>query len=282
MQLRNNPYGYFMGNRQIMKAILNSSKSLMFNPTEKLLVLGLGNIIVGVFGYPFQIIRRNIRVFLSRFLDNNQIDINSKVLDVGCGLGYDAFSLALKYGCSVIGTDVDKTSVEIAKSIKQTLKAENVQIQLDNILKSKIQEQFDLVLFLEVLEHIKDHERALCEISKRLKQKGLLILATPYSDDAHDFAEPTAAFHLKQKLPRNAEEFVGGFHWRNGYSKARLTGLLEKQGFTVLEANYLKLPSIMSRVDSVAFLFPLIYPMSRVLSYFSGTRIALIVKAQKN
>jgi 2-polyprenyl-3-methyl-5-hydroxy-6-metoxy-1,4-benzoquinol methylase len=275
-------YGRFMGNRKIMREILRSAKASLLSPTEKFLVLNFGNIALFVFGYPLQIIRRHIRVFLLRYLDKNEVGVNSTVLDIGCGLGYDAFTLSLKYSCKVIGIDLDETSVKLANSIKRTLKIRKTDFQVDNILESKIQEEFDLVLFFEVIEHIKDDEKALCEINKRLKKKGLLILAAPYSDTARDFKEPRAAFQLKQELPKSSEEFVGGFHWREGYNEESLKRLLQRQGFTVLRVNYVKLPSAIARLESVALLFPLLYPISRLLSNFSSNKTAIVLKAQKN
>lgn len=53
-------------------------------------------------------------------------------------------------------------------------------------LASKIQKAFDLVLIVEVLEHIPKYEEALDNVYQLLKPGGLLVGTTPWSTPLHD------------------------------------------------------------------------------------------------
>ena len=219
-----------------------------------------------------------MRVILSEFLkDTNAVE----VLDVGCSIGYDCFALAMEKECNVLGIDVDKTSIQLANNIKQVLDCKNTEFQLADIMTGGVEgKQFDVVILFEVLEHIKNDEKALREVLKRLKPNGLLLLSVPYSEKTEEFDDPKAAFELKE----NAEvegEFVGGYHWREGYNEKSLATLLDNGGFKLSEFKVVRIPKTIFKHNQNVFAFPLLYPLSRLLSPFSRNNEGLVVKAVK-
>lgn len=52
----------------------------------------------------------------------------------------------------------------------------------DNILSTKLQNKFDMITCISVLEHIKDHARAMQSMFRLLESGGHLILSFPYND----------------------------------------------------------------------------------------------------
>lgn len=78
---------------------------------------------------------------------------------------------------------------------------------------------FDVVLALDVIEHIKNDKQALKNIAKSLKKNGIVILATP-------------AFPF---LWSYWDELAG--HYRR-YTKKTLTKLFENSGFKIEFINY--------------------------------------------
>lgn len=105
---------------------------------------------------------------------------NDVVLDLGCGNGQN-FIKAAKFAKKVIGVDINETLLGIAKLSATTSKIKNVKFETANLekkLKYK-KNQFDKVIFLDVLEHLKNRDQLLNEIKRVLRPQGLLFLGVP-------------------------------------------------------------------------------------------------------
>ena len=106
-----------------------------------------------------------------------QVDLGNvrRVLEVGCGIGVVASHLSDKYQWDVTGIDLDPEQIEIAKN-------DNVENEHLKFFKADVTElsfedrEFDVVLSFDVLHHIPDWGKALHEISRVLKPKGLYLL----------------------------------------------------------------------------------------------------------
>jgi 2-polyprenyl-3-methyl-5-hydroxy-6-metoxy-1,4-benzoquinol methylase len=100
---------------------------------------------------------------------------DKKVLDLGCGMG--EFSRILhEMGAEVICVDLSDESVSYVKS----LGFEVVKADLNDPLPYG-DRSFDLVVLLDVLEHIFNSKDLLMEINRILKPEGYLLLSTPNS-----------------------------------------------------------------------------------------------------
>lgn len=96
---------------------------------------------------------------------------NMQILDAGCGAGGMMECLS-KYG-QVTGIDVSKEMVEHCRNI-------GLSATCDSILKLPFQDHFfDLVLCLDVLEHLPDEMTALEELKRVIKPEGVLVLSVP-------------------------------------------------------------------------------------------------------
>lgn len=84
------------------------------------------------------------------FIDN--IEENSKILDIGCGIGVLANSIAKKAEI-VLACDINRNSIEMAKS---TFKNDNVKFIYADATSYEFNENFDYIILSNVLEHIKD------------------------------------------------------------------------------------------------------------------------------
>ena len=100
-----------------------------------------------------------------------------KVLDIGCGAGVLSESMAL-LGADVVGIDVTENMILVAKkhATKSKLKID-YRIQDINDLVAK-GEKFDVVLCMEVVEHIDNLEEFLPTCNKAVKDGGLLFIST--------------------------------------------------------------------------------------------------------
>jgi len=104
-----------------------------------------------------------------------------RVLDYGSGVGVLDLFLAKNMSMEIVGLDISSRAVYLASSSARRLGL-NSKVrfhQLNGIPKQLLKERFDLVLCLEVLEHVKDHYGLVNWLVKRLKSRGLLIVSVP-------------------------------------------------------------------------------------------------------
>ena len=127
----------------------------------------------------YKILHRINSLRLEFILNNFDKSISKKnVLDIGCGGGLISESLAKKEA-KVTGIDENIYSIKQAKEHAKisSLKIKYINQSLDSFFKKK-KKNFDLILCLEVIEHVNDVEKTLDKIIKLLNPKSTLILST--------------------------------------------------------------------------------------------------------
>lgn len=118
------------------------------------------------------VIRRMIvKDNLNIYLDKNPK--KTKVLDFGCGSGILVDELA-KQGYQTYGLDNHKDAIKfgLLQGIKNIKVIDTYKINFQN-------NTFDVVFFLDVLEHIYDEKQVLNEIIRVLKPGGIVIIMVP-------------------------------------------------------------------------------------------------------
>lgn len=152
---------------------------------------------------------------------------NAKILDLGCFNGDFLNELKRRKCKNIEGADCNKKFVEATNKKEITAYLVNFEG-----LMPYIDEYFDAVFAGELIEHIYNTERFLCEIRRILKKDGLLILSTPNFN-----YWPYRIHHLLgHTLPiiglESGEdtEFPGHIRY---YTKESLTAILKKYGFEV-------------------------------------------------
>ncbi|MBP7341766.1 MAG: class I SAM-dependent methyltransferase [Smithellaceae bacterium] len=107
----------------------------------------------------------------------------SAVLDAGCGSGRHLRALAKLPGLTVTG--VDRNAKDVAEAIRALgempdARSRDVSVICGDITKLPYADgSFDCVICSEVLEHIPEHEKALGELVRVLKPKGILAVSVP-------------------------------------------------------------------------------------------------------
>ncbi|MFX1384251.1 MAG: class I SAM-dependent methyltransferase [Promethearchaeota archaeon] len=96
---------------------------------------------------------------------NNYIEEGSRILDVGCGIGFVSYKLAKK-AKFVYGIDNNKQAIEYAVRYHSR---DNIQYILGDILSHNFKEKFDYVILSNVLEHIKDRYQFLTVLKNLTK-----------------------------------------------------------------------------------------------------------------
>ena len=116
---------------------------------------------------------------LEFILNNFDKSIRKKdVLDIGCGGGLISELLAKK-NANVTGIDENIYNIKQARDhVKMSsIKIDYKNQSLDTFYK-KNKKKYDLILCLEVLEHVNDVKKTLDKISELMKPGGTLILST--------------------------------------------------------------------------------------------------------
>ncbi|MBI29612.1 MAG: Ubiquinone biosynthesis O-methyltransferase [Alphaproteobacteria bacterium MarineAlpha5_Bin11] len=99
-----------------------------------------------------------------------------KIIDVGCGGGLVCEPLA-KLGADMLGVDFVKKNIDVAKkhAIIEGLKIKYISSDIKNL---KLKGKYDVIIILEVIEHITDWNKIILGLDKHLNSKGLLIVSS--------------------------------------------------------------------------------------------------------
>ena len=98
------------------------------------------------------------------------------ILDIGCGGGLLSEPMT-RLGANVTGIDASNKNISIAK-----LHAKKNNLKINYLCSSpeklKIQKKFDVILNMEIIEHVEDINFFINSCSKLLKKNGLMFVAT--------------------------------------------------------------------------------------------------------
>ncbi len=112
-----------------------------------------------------------------RLPDNDKNNLNGlKILDIGCGGGLISEPMA-RLGATVTGIDASEKNIKVAyvHSKKNNL---NINYQHKSPEQLKNYESYDIILNLEIVEHVNDVNLYLETCHKLLKKGGLMFTAT--------------------------------------------------------------------------------------------------------
>ena len=120
-----------------------------------------------------------IKSSINKIFNNNDknTSLNKiKILDIGCGGGLLCEPLS-KLGAKVVGIDASEKNIKIAKihAKKSGLKINYYCASPENFI---YKEKFDVILNMEIVEHVQDVNLFLKESSKFLKKDGIMFIAT--------------------------------------------------------------------------------------------------------
>ena len=152
---------------------------------------------------------------------------NVRVLDVGCGNGFTCGEF-LKRGCKVVGIDLSREGIEIARVAHPNGRFELLPAD-DKLLANLREEPFDLVVSTEVVEHLYAPREYARGCFSALKSGGRFICTTPY----HGYLK-NLALAVANKWDFHANPLWDGGHIKL-WSRHTLATLLRETGFENLQ-----------------------------------------------
>ena len=179
------------------------------------------------------------------------------ILDIGCGGGLLSEPLA-RLGASVVGIDASKKNIEIAK---HHLKKSNLSIEYHKASPENFsyKKKFDVILNMEIVEHVEDIHEFICQSVKFLKDDGIMFIATLNQTLKSYLFAIIGAEYVLRWLP------IGTHDWNKFVKPEKLENICKRNSL------------ILKKIDGVKF-----NPLSNKWKISNDTSINYITKYKKS
>ncbi len=202
---------------------------------------------------------------------------NQKVdfLDAGSGFGQYTYHVAKKHpDWNLLAVDIKTDQIEDCRDFFGKIGNKNVEFEYADLTKFVRGNAFDLVLSVDVMEHIEEDVQVFKNLHQSMKKGGMLIISTPSDQggsDVHDH-------HKHDDYENDGSASFVDEHVRDGYNIEEIQEKLKKAGFSKTEARYtygwpgkiswrlsMKYPILMLNTSKIFFV---IVPFYYLLTYW--------------
>ncbi len=185
-------------------------------------------------------VRREVKRLLGAYPPDRVVD----VLDAGTGFGQYAYFIARTFpNARVLAVDVKRDYLENARRFfARTPYAGRVTLACEDLTALQAEGPFDLILSVDVMEHIEDDRAVFRHFARVLRPGGRALINTPSDLGGSDVHGDEASF---------IEE-----HVRDGYNRDELEGKLREAGLEPVRSLYTYGP-----YGSLAWRLMIKYPM---------------------
>ncbi len=218
---------------------------------------------------------------------------NLQILDAGAGYGQYSFWLNQRVpDADILAVDVKEEQVADCNNFFNAIgSSQKVKFVVDDLTKYKSENTYDLVISVDVMEHILEDVQVFKNFYTSLKPGGMLLVSTPSDQGGSDVHDDDESSFIEE-------------HVRDGYNINEIQEKLRTAGFTKIEARYqygtpgkiswrlsMKYPIVMLGKTKLFFIilpfyYIIAYPVSYILNWMDvsmkhPTGTGLIVKAWK-
>ena len=155
-----------------------------------------------------------------------------KILDVGCGGGLLSEPLC-RLGAEVTGVDASEKNIKVAK-----IHAKKMNLKIDYFCSSpekmKASQKFDVILNMEIVEHVEDINLFLRSCTNLLKKNGIMFVATINKTLKSYLFAIVGAEYVLRWLP------IGTHDWEKFVKPDDLTEILKKNNLTLTKLDGVK------------------------------------------
>jgi len=149
----------------------------------------------------------DINPLRSNYIDERSPVAGKKVIDVGCGGGILAESLAQR-GAIVTGIDMGEAPLQVARlhSLESEVSIDYRRITAEEIAEEQAG-QYDIVTCMEMLEHVPDPSSVIRACAKLCKPGGHVYFSTINRNPKAYMFAVVGAEYLLQMLPKGTHEY---------------------------------------------------------------------------
>jgi SAM-dependent methyltransferase len=166
-------------------------------------------------------VRRELKG-LRKIFGNSPVNI----YDAGCGYGqYTHFMSKNLSPCDIFSVDVKEEWITDCKKFFGLKKIKNVSFGVEDLTSISHNEKFDIIVCVDVMEHIHDDVTVFKNFYNALKKGGYVLINSPSIFGGSDVHE------------KGEESFISE-HAREGYSREDLESKLHPLGFTTYKSIY--------------------------------------------
>jgi len=217
----------------------------------------------------------------------------ASILDAGSGFGQYSYYLSKQSrNWNILGVDVKTEQIEDCNNFFSKIgRSDRVKFEFADLTKFEKKDNYDLILSVDVMEHIEEDVIVFKNFHKSLKSGGMVLISTPSDQGGSDVHD------------EDDHSFIDE-HVRDGYNISEIEEKLKFAGFSKVEARYaygapgkiswklsMKYPILLLNASKIFFIilpiyYMIVYPISFILNYLDinikhKTGTGLIVKAYK-
>ena len=161
------------------------------------------------------------------------------ILDIGCGGGLVSEPMA-RLGATVTGIDASDKNIKIAKlhSQKSKLNINYLNSSPENLINNK---NFDIILNLEIVEHVDDVNLYIRSCYNLLKKNGIMFTATLNRSFVSYIKAIIGAEYILRWLP------IGTHDWNKFIKPEELEQLLLQEKFSIIDVKGFKFNPLFSK-----------------------------------
>ncbi len=173
-----------------------------------------------------QYITENIKSYFKIKKDETNFLQGLNILDIGCGGGLISEPMA-RLGANVTGIDASEKNINIAKLHSEK---NNLKIRYLNTSPEKLDsfEKFDIILNLEIVEHVENVNLYIKSCYRLLKKNGLMFTATLNRSFSSYIKAIIAAEYILRWLP------IGTHDWNKFIKPEELEKILLEENFSTV------------------------------------------------
>ncbi len=175
--------------------------------------------------------------YVRRELQRLSVELKNKpcLLDAGMGFGqYSDRMLRTFPNSKLTGLEIDKAHMYGAERYFRILYPSS-ELVIGDVRKLTLRsDKYDIVLTVDVMEHVDDDVAAFSEFYRVLKPGGFLVMHTPRIVDDDPGSHEKGSHHHKESSDTEEKRWHVDEHVRDGYSDREASEKLEDQGFEIV------------------------------------------------
>jgi len=156
----------------------------------------------------------------------SQAPLKAHILDAGSGFGqYSYFMSKFSDSYCILGVDVKTEQVGECNEFFRAIGKQHVMFKVADLTVFKKESCFDLILCVDVMEHIEEDVKVLRNYQESLKPGGMLMISTPSDQGGSDVHGDSDTSFIEE-------------HVRDGYGMQEIKDKCKLAGFSKVKAHY--------------------------------------------